>query len=233
MTCRREMNPTFRDRRRLPAARRDRADLVALIVGWRPRSSVIWAAQLSVRASVDDPMNDAHVNVLGTITCWSGPPRRDEKLVFASSVAVYGIPAALPVSADAGLQPAFSLRRVKVCGEIYLDTYRALHGLDYTTLTLAKRYGPLQRPTASRRGSAIFGDALLPRRPHFRLRRRGQTRTMSTWRTWRTRSPACGERGSGRRFNFGTGLRTTTWSCTRWWPPPRAPTCRHSRRFVR
>lgn len=56
------------------------------------------AAQIDVRSSVADPVGDANANVLGTVAVLEAARQAGtRKVVFASSVAVYGPPAALPV----------------------------------------------------------------------------------------------------------------------------------------
>jgi UDP-glucose 4-epimerase len=113
---------------------------------WRPEVVCHLAAQISVRASVADPVQDARVNVLGSANVLEAARLSGaHKVLFASSVAVYGKPAALPVQADARFDPRSPYAASKLCGETYLNTYRALHGLDFTTLTLANAYGPRRR----------------------------------------------------------------------------------------
>src|SRR5260370_21215188 len=131
----------------------------ALAAAWRPEVVCHLAAQISVRASVADPVLDARVNVLGTLNVLEAARAcGTRKVVFTSSVAVYGVPAALPVPADAGFDPRSPYAASKICGETYLRTYRALHGLDFTTLTLANVYGPRQRADGESEGAGILAD---------------------------------------------------------------------------
>jgi UDP-glucose 4-epimerase len=171
---------------------------------WRPEVVCHLAAQISVRASVADPVQDARVsaNVLEAARL-SGA----HKVLFASSVAVYGKPAALPVQADARFDPRSPYAASKLCGETYLNTYRALHGLDFTTLTLANAYGPRRRgggwwPSSPTRCCGVS-------RPVCSVTARKLVIT-SMWVTWWTPSPgpAVGG-GGGRRFNIGTGIPTS------------------------
>ena len=178
---------------------------------WRPEVVCHLAAQVSVRNSVADPRHDALVNVIGTVNVLEAARVSGcRKVVFTSSVAVYGIPAALPVSADGGLAPRSPYAASKVCGEVYLDTYRALHGLDFTTLTLANVYGPRQRPGGEAGVVAILTDGLL-RGERTRVYGDGtQTRDyVYVEDVVDAFARACAERGSGRRFNIGTGILTS------------------------
>jgi UDP-glucose 4-epimerase len=185
--------------------------LAELAARWRPEVVCHLAAQISVQSSVADPLQDARVNVLGTINVLEAARAAGaRKVVYTSTVAVYGVPAALPVSADAGLEPRSPYATSKLCGEMYLDTYRALHGLDFTTLTLANVFGPRQRTDGEAGVVAIFAGALL---------RGEQTRVFGDGMQRRdyvyvqdvvdAYLRACGHRGSGRRFNIGTGVLTT------------------------
>ncbi|MQA83966.1 MAG: NAD-dependent epimerase/dehydratase family protein [Streptosporangiales bacterium] len=169
------------------------------------------AAQISVQRSVTDPANDARVNVLGTVNLLEAARRGGvRKVVFASSVAVYGIPAALPVVADASAAPRSPYAASKRCGEVYLEAYRALYGFDVTTLTLANVYGPRQSAAGESGVVAIFVDALLGGKPTRIFGRGDQTRdyvyvedVVDAFRL------ACGDRGGGERFNIGTGVATS------------------------
>ncbi len=185
--------------------------LVQLAADWRPEVVCHLAAQVSVRASVADPLADARINVLGTVNVLEAARRCGaRKVVFTSSVAVYGVPAALPVSADGGLSPRSPYGAAKVCGEVYLDTYRALHGLDFTTLTLANVYGPRQRSDGEAGVVAIFADALLRGGPTRVFGHGTQTRDyVYVEDVVDAFARACGERGGGRRFNIGTGILTS------------------------
>ncbi|MFI0355466.1 NAD-dependent epimerase/dehydratase family protein [Actinomadura sp. 9N407] len=169
------------------------------------------AAQVSVRVSVADPLGDARTNVIGTANVLEAARKAGtRKVVFTSSCAVYGVPDALPVPPDAELRPASPYAASKVTGEVYAGTYRALHGLDFTTLTLANVYGPRQTPEGEAGVISIFTDALLAGRPTTVFGDGGQTRDyVYVLDVVDAFARATGERGGGRRFNVGTGLQTT------------------------
>ncbi|NED56365.1 NAD-dependent epimerase/dehydratase family protein, partial [Micromonospora aurantiaca] len=85
----------------------------------RPEVICHLAAQVSVRASVSDPLADARINVLGTANVLEAARAAGgRKVVFTSSCAVYGVPDALPVPADAELRPASPYAASKVSGEV-------------------------------------------------------------------------------------------------------------------
>ncbi|MEU6746154.1 NAD-dependent epimerase/dehydratase family protein [Spirillospora sp. NPDC046719] len=177
----------------------------------RPEVVCHLAAQVSVRASVADPLHDARVNALGTANVLEAARAAgSRKVVFTSSCAVYGVPDALPVPPDAPLRPASPYAASKVTGEVYAGMYKALHGLDYTTLTLANVYGPRQTPEGEAGVISIFTDALLAGRPTKVFGDGRQTRDyVYVLDVVDAFARATGEAGGGGRFNVGTGLQTT------------------------
>lgn len=179
----------------------------------RRRPEVIFhlAAQVSVRASVADPRADARANVLGTVNVFEAARAAGaRKVVFTSSCAVYGVPDALPVPPDAELRPASPYAASKVSGEVYAGMYRALHGIDYTTLTLANVYGPRQTPEGEAGVISIFTDALLAGRPTRVFGDGTQTRDyVYVLDVVDAFARAAGEAAGGLRLNVGTGVQTT------------------------
>ncbi len=169
------------------------------------------AAQVSVRASVADPLGDARTNVIGTVNVLEAARAAGtRKVVFTSSCAVYGVPDALPVPAGAELRPASPYAASKVTGEVYTRAYHALHGLDFTILTLANVYGPRQTPDGEAGVISIFTDALLAGRPTRVFGDGKQTRDyVYVLDVVDAFARATGERGGGGRYNVGTGLQTT------------------------
>ncbi|HEX2315946.1 MAG TPA: NAD-dependent epimerase/dehydratase family protein [Thermomonospora sp.] len=177
----------------------------------RPEVVCHLAAQVSVRASVADPRHDARANVLGTVgVLEAARVAGSRKVVLASSCAVFGVPDVLPVPPDAERRPASPYAASKVTGEIYAETYRRLHGLDYTALTLANVYGPRQSPEGEAGVVSIFTDALLNGTPTRVYGDGGNTRDyVYVLDVAEAFALACGERGGGLRLNVGTGVQTT------------------------
>ncbi|RJL25188.1 NAD-dependent epimerase/dehydratase family protein [Bailinhaonella thermotolerans] len=189
-----------------------REDGLAELAG-RVRPEVVChlAAQISVRKSVADPVADARLNVEGTVRVLEAARLAGaRKVVFASSVALYGRPAALPVPSDAPADPRSPYAASKLSGEVYLSTYRALHGLDYTALVLANVYGPRQSPEGEAGVVAIFTDGLLNGSPTVVYGDGGQTRDyVYVEDVVDAFARATGEGASGLRLNIGTGAETT------------------------
>lgn len=185
--------------------------LTDVAAAFRPEVVCHLAAQISVRKSVADPVHDARVNVEGTINVLEAARRSGaRKVVYASSVAVYGRPKELPVPGDATPDPRSPYAASKLGGELYLATYRALYGLEYTTLVLSNVYGPRQSPEGEAGVVAIFTDALLNGKPTVVYGDGTQTRDyVFVADVVDAFARACGPDGDGRRFNIGTGVQTT------------------------
>ncbi|MGH7606018.1 MAG: NAD-dependent epimerase/dehydratase family protein, partial [Gemmatimonadales bacterium] len=170
------------------------------------------AAQIDVRHSVSDPRDDATRNVLGTIAVAEAARRAGvRKVVFASSGgSIYGSPDDLPVDETAAVNPKSPYGAGKVAGEVYLNTYRELYGLDCTHLALANVYGPRQDPHGEAGVVAIFASALLAGRPTKVFGDGGNTRDyVYVGDVVSAFVAAAGTAGGGRRYNVGTGVQTS------------------------
>ncbi|MFI6298319.1 NAD-dependent epimerase/dehydratase family protein [Nonomuraea sp. NPDC050790] len=185
--------------------------MIALGAEWKPEVICHLAAQISVRRSVSDPVHDARVNVEGTASVLAAAREGgSRKVVFASSVAVYGRPPAIPVPADAPADPRSPYAASKLSAETYLATFHALYGLEYTTLVLSNVYGPRQSPDGEAGVVAIFTDSLLNGVPTVLYGDGTQTRDyVYVDDVVDGFVRACGADGNGRRFNLGTGIQTT------------------------
>jgi UDP-glucose 4-epimerase len=125
------------------------------------------AAQIDVRVSVQDPVLDAEINVIGSLRVFEGARRAGaRKVIFASSGGtIYGEPdvSALPVDETHPQLPVSPYGVAKKVASDYLYAYARLHGLDFTSLALANVYGPRQDPHGEAGVVAIFCGRLLDR----------------------------------------------------------------------
>lgn len=105
------------------------------------------AAQTSVPASIKDPITSGRTNITGTLKVLIAA--RDagvEKVVFASSAAVYGNDPALPKSEDMQVSPLSPYAVEKVAGEHYCRVFNELYGLNTAALRFFNVFGPKQDP---------------------------------------------------------------------------------------
>jgi len=188
------------------------ADLGAIVAEAKPEVIFHLAAQISVRHSVDNPQFDATVNVVGTIRLAEAARAHGvRKIVHTSSGgSIYGTPPVYPTGEDVPTDPASPYAASKVAGEVYLNTFRHLYGLDCSHIAPGNVYGPRQDPHGEAGVVAIFAKALLA----------GQaTKIFGDGTDSRDYVfvddvvdafvKASGEAGSGQRFNVGTGISTT------------------------
>lgn len=133
----------------------------------RPEAVAHLAAQASVRRSVEDPVFDASVNVLGTAALLQASVDHGvRRFLFASTGgAIYGDTDALPTPEDAPAVPVSPYGASKLAAEVYLRTFHALHGLSFAALRYANVYGPRQDPHGEAGVVAIFTQRLLRGEP--------------------------------------------------------------------
>jgi UDP-glucose 4-epimerase len=120
------------------------------------------AAQVSVRRSVDDPMLDASINVLGTLNVLETARRHGvRRVVFASTGgAIYGEPDGPAAAEDHPRRPQSPYAIAKLAAEHYLDGYRR-GGLEVVVLRYGNVYGPRQDPHGEAGVVAIFIQRIL------------------------------------------------------------------------
>jgi UDP-glucose 4-epimerase len=121
------------------------------------------AAQIDVRVSVADPCFDAQVNLLGLLNLLEGSREvGTNRFVFVSSGGVvYGEPDFFPTPEDAPKLPLSPYGVTKFTGELYLNYYREVHGLEYVALRYGNVFGPRQDPHGEAGVVAIFSNRLL------------------------------------------------------------------------
>ena len=121
------------------------------------------AAQMDVRKSVDDPVYDASVNILGMLTLLENCAKTNVKrVIFASSGgAIYGEQDYFPADELHPTRPISPYGVAKLTTEQYLFYYKAVYGIDSVALRYANIYGPRQNPEGEAGVVAIFTTKLL------------------------------------------------------------------------
>lgn len=121
------------------------------------------AAQMDVRRSVDDPMFDASVNVIGGLNLLECCRRFGvKKFIFASTGgAIYGDQDRFPAAENHPLRPLSPYGITKLATEKYLFYYNAVFGLQYINLRYTNVYGPRQNPHGEAGVVAIFTSKML------------------------------------------------------------------------
>lgn len=121
------------------------------------------AAQMDVRKSVEDPIFDASVNVLGTLNLLEQCRKTGVKsFVFASTGgAIYGEQDYFPADEGHPVRPVSPYGISKLAIEKYLFYYGEAYGLRHVSLRYANVYGPRQNPHGEAGVVAIFTTRML------------------------------------------------------------------------
>ncbi len=103
------------------------------------------AAQVNVQRSMEDPGLDGLVNIIGTIHVLEGCRLAGvNKLVFASSCAVYGMSEQEILQERDATNPISFYGISKLTAERYIQSYGQIYSLPYTIFRFANVYGPGQ-----------------------------------------------------------------------------------------
>src|SRR5207248_6020084 len=117
------------------------------------------ASQIDVRKSVADPINDATINILGTLNLMeslrAGAPKT--RVIFTSTGGVlYGDFNTPPNAEIYPKDPESPYAIAKLSIEYYLAYYGRVHSLDTVALRFGNVYGPRQDPHGEAGVVAIF-----------------------------------------------------------------------------
>ena len=126
----------------------------------RPEAVLHLAAQADVRVSVARPVEDAEVNVLGTVRILEGARKHGAQVVFSSTGgAIYG-DCTKSAPEDSPCEPLSPYGTAKLAAEEYLRAYNRLYGTRHIALRYGNVYGPRQDPHGEAGVVAIFLGAL-------------------------------------------------------------------------
>ena len=103
------------------------------------------AGHTDVRESIKDPEEDADNNIMGAISILEACRRHNKVAVFASSAAVYGQSATLPLRESSPCNPSSPYGMSKLTAENYFMLYNKLYGTKTISLRLLNVAGPLKR----------------------------------------------------------------------------------------
>ncbi|MGH7167055.1 MAG: SDR family oxidoreductase [Candidatus Methylomirabilales bacterium] len=129
----------------------------------RPLLVMHLAAQVDLRRSVQDPIFDAQVNILGTLNLLEQAVKYGtRKVIFASSGgAIYGEQDVFPAPESHPIRPLSPYGISKLNGEQYLAYYQRVSGIQHVILRYSNVYGPRQDPEGEAGVVAIFTGKML------------------------------------------------------------------------
>jgi len=128
------------------------------------------AAELEVYTGIKDSLKDARTNVFGTLNVLNVALQNSvEKVLFASSGAVYGEAQYLPIDEEHPLEPHWPYGVSKLAAERYCTQYSKLFGLNVTAFRYSIVYGPrewlgrvltmfIKRIFLENKAPVVFGD---------------------------------------------------------------------------
>jgi UDP-glucose 4-epimerase len=124
------------------------------------------AASVGNKRSIDDPVTDAEINVLGTIRVLEAARKYGvEKVVVSSSAGIFGELKTLPIREDHQVEPDSPYGCTKLCQEKLCLAYAKLYGIDAVALRYFNVYGPNQRFDAYGNVIPIFAFQMLRGEP--------------------------------------------------------------------
>jgi UDP-glucose 4-epimerase len=192
------------------------AEVRAIFERERPDVVNHHAAQISVTASVADPLYDADVNIRGFLNVMeSARYYQVRKVIFISSGgAIYGEATEYPTTEQYEPKPLSPYAISKMVAEDYLYFYWQQYGMNYTVLRYSNIYGPRQIPHGEAGVIAIFMDNLLEGKAcslfHFPDEPRGMTRDYCYVGDIVKANILALEKGDNDTLNIGTGHATHT-----------------------
>ncbi len=169
------------------------------------------AAQISVKVSMQDPMNDAQTNVLGSLNLLNICHKYGVKRFIFSSTggALYGEPSYLPCDEEHPIQPLSGYGVAKRSLELYLLAFGPIWNLPFVILRYANVYGPRQDPFGEAGVVAIFARRMLKGEPLTINGIGKQSRDFVYVSDVVNANVAALEKGTGGLYNIGTGKGTS------------------------
>ena len=137
--------------------------LYGILKAEKPDIVIHNAAQLSVRVSVENPLMDADINIMGGLNVVNACHTCNiNKIIFASSGGtVYGEQKYFPADEKHPTYPISPYGVAKLTTENYLYYFYKAYGLKYISLRYANIYGPRQDPYGEAGVVAIFSNKIL------------------------------------------------------------------------
>ena len=168
------------------------------------------AAQINLRRSIDEPVFDAKVNIIGSLNLFELCRKYGvKKCIFASSGgAIYGAPKQIPVGEKAPTKPLSPYGIAKLSVEQYLEYYYQVWDLERIILRYGNVYGPRQDPQGEAGVISIFCNNILKGDPCIVFGDGCKTRDYVSVHDI-TSANLLALNSSANIYNLGTGLETS------------------------
>jgi len=169
------------------------------------------AASVGNKRSIDHPIDDAEINVIGTLRVLEAARRHGvRKIVASSSAGIFGELKTLPIREDHPVEPDSPYGASKLCEEKETLAFGKLYGVECVCLRYFNVYGPNQRFDAYGNVIPIFVFQMLRGEALTIFGDGEQTRDFVNVRdVVQANIKAAGARGVSGAFNIGSGTRIT------------------------
>jgi len=169
------------------------------------------AASVGNKRSIDHPLLDAEINVLGTLRVLEACRREGTgKIVVSSSAGIFGELKTLPIREDHPVEPDSPYGCTKLCQEKECLAYAKLHGIEATALRYFNVYGARQRFDAYGNVIPLFVFRMLRGEPITIFGDGEQTRDFVEVRdVVQANLKAAFSRGTGGAYNIASATRIT------------------------
>jgi UDP-glucose 4-epimerase len=128
----------------------------------KPEIVFHFAAQINMRKSVESPVEDAKINILGSLNILENCKNNNVKKVIFSSTggAIYGDADIVPTPENYVEYPLSPYGIAKLSIEKYLNYYDKIFGIPFVALRFANVYGPRQNSKGEAGVISIFCDKI-------------------------------------------------------------------------
>jgi UDP-glucose 4-epimerase len=170
------------------------------------------AASVGNKRSIDHPLEDAAINVLGTLNVLEAARANGiGRVVFSSSAGIFGELKTLPIAEDHPQNPDSPYGASKLAAEKTCLVYNKLYGMHNICLRYFNVFGPHQRYDAYGNVIPIFANRLLKHEPLFIFGDGEQTRDFVNVRDVANANVKAALSSEDIRgvFNIGSGTRVS------------------------
>ena len=182
-------------------------ELDTVFIKTRPEVVCHHAAQVSVSRSVVAPVQDAKLNVVGTVNVLDFSVKHDaRKVIYISSAAVYGNPQYQPCDEAHPVVPLSPYGLTKRIGEEYVKLFHTLYNLQYTIFRYANVYGPRQDTEGEAGVVALFTRQMIDKKATSIHGDGHQTRDFIYVEDIARANVIALSRGDNAVINLGTGI---------------------------
>ncbi|MEH7076915.1 NAD-dependent epimerase/dehydratase family protein [Neobacillus drentensis] len=182
----------------------------SVFVKEKPEVVIHLAAQVDVAFSIENPVEDANQNILGTIRLLDCSHKYHvKKFIFSSSCAVYGEKDDCNLKETFPLQPRSFYGISKLSSELYIENFSQLFNLPYTILRYSNVYGPRQSSKGEGGVISVFLKKVLNGEAPYIFGDGEQTRDFVFVKDVANANVLSIEKGSNEIFNIGTNSKTS------------------------